>query len=167
MKITLIAAHDSNRLIGSSAGLPWFLPRDQQYFRSYTAGKAMLLGRRTFEEMLGWFTDQRPIVVSRDSNYDPSRAPQNLKIAPSISKAIDFAQEASEPELVVSGGAQIYQQALPVADELLITEVHAIFSGDSFFPEYSQENWQEIFRQRFDADAQNPHALSFVHYQRR
>ena len=65
------------------------------------------------------------------------------------------------------GGAQIYQLALPFADELLITEVHDEFDGNSFFPPYPLENWQEISRQHFPADTDNPQALSFVHYQRR
>ncbi len=166
MKISMIAAHDSNRLIGSPSGIPWRLPRDQRHFRSYTAGKAMLLGRRTFAEMLGWFTNQRPIVISRDADYASGGAPQNFKVGASVPAAIEIAREAGESELVVSGGAQIYELALPFADELLITEVHAQFDGDSFFPEYPPTNWQEIPRQRFEADAENPQALSFVRHQR-
>lgn len=127
----------------------------------------MLLGRRTFDEMLGWFTSQRPIVVTRDPNHAPDGIPANLQLAASVAAAIEIARSADERELVVSGGAQIYQLALPFADELFITEVHAQFGGNAFFPEYPPENWQEISRQRFEADAENSHALSFVHYLRR
>lgn len=167
MKISMIAAHDSNRLIGSHSRIPWHLPRDQQHFRAYTANKSLLLGRRTCDEMLGWFSDHRPIVLTRNANYAPPGAPDNLVLASSIGEAVDRARAAGEEELVVCGGAQIYQLALPVADRLVITQIHAQFEGDSYFPAYSGENWRLVSRQDVAADAENPFPLSFVEYQRR
>ena len=167
MKVSMIAAMDENRLIGSGSGIPWHLPRDQRHFRAYTAGKALLLGRRTFEEMLGWFTDQRPIVLSRDTTYAPAKAPPGLGVAGSLAGACDLASAAGERELVVLGGAQIYKLALPIADELILTEVHAEFEGGAYFPSFGEEDWREVARERFEADADNAYAMSFVTYRRR
>lgn len=163
MKVSMIAACDENRLIGSAEGIPWQLPRDTEHFRSYTQGKAMLVGRRTFGEMEGWFTTQRPIVLSSNQDFDGGC----FSVAPDLEAALGLARSRGEDELVVSGGAQVYELAMPVADELLITEVHAIFAGCAYFPAISPECWFEIKRERFEADEENPHAMSFVYYQRR
>ena len=162
MKISLIAALDENRLIGSDRGIPWHLPRDIQHFRSFTTDKAMLLGRRTFEEMSGWFTTQRPIVLSRERDYSP----QGAVLAAGVREAVALAIANEEEYLVVAGGAQIYELALPVADELLITEVHAKFSGNAYFPAILPEDWQETSRERFEVDGENAHPMSFVRYRR-
>jgi len=168
MNISIIAAFDENRVIGSAAGIPWHLPRDVQHFRDYCAGKAMLLGRRTFEEMDGWFSDQFPIVVTRQSGFraDPGGV-DGYGIVPSVEAGISQARSTGEPELVVAGGAQIYALALPFATELLITEVHGSFEGDTFFPEISSAIWNEVARERFEADTENSHPMSFVRYERR
>jgi dihydrofolate reductase len=169
MKISMIAALDENRLIGSGAGIPWHLPRDSQHFRDYTAGKAMLLGRRTVEEMTGWFATQRPIVLTRDAGYAPAggEVPAGFAVAGSVESAMELAKSRGEDELVVSGGAQVYVLALPFAKELLITEVHASFAGRAYFPEILPVEWHEVARERFEVDVGNPHAMSFVRYRRR
>ena len=72
MKLSMISAMAHGRVIGTGhGGIPWHLPRDVKHFREYTQGKHLLLGRRTFEEMLGWFTDHPPIVLTHNTNYDP------------------------------------------------------------------------------------------------
>ena len=170
MKISVIVAHDENRLIGSGSGIPWHLPRDTSHFRDYTAGKSMLLGRRTFEEMSGWFTSQFPIIVTRNSSDRVGLGGLDLTdvgIAHSVEEGIAMGRDADCAELVVSGGAQIYALALPFATELLVTEVHGIFEGDAFFPAIPADDWNEIARERFEADEKNSHAMSFVRYLRR
>ena len=168
MLISMIAAMDEKRLIGSGVGIPWHLPRDVRHFRAYTADKAMLLGRRTFEEMAGWFSEQqRPIVLTRGVLPGPPDSPPGFHMVSSMPEAIAHAEAAGEPELVVSGGAQIYQLALPFAEVLVLTEVHGEFVGSSYFPELAQADWREVARERFGADAENAHAMSLVTYQRR
>ena len=168
MLISMIAAMDEKRLIGSGAGIPWHLPRDARHFRAYTADKAMLLGRRTFEEMTGWFTkQQRPIVLTREESYSPPDPPPGFQVVGSVLEAIAHAEAAGERELVVSGGAQIYQLALPFADALVLTEVHGEFVGTAYFPDLAEANWREVARERFEADAENAHAMSLVTYRRR
>jgi dihydrofolate reductase len=167
MKISMIAALDENRLIASASGIPWSLPRDSRHFREYTADKAMLLGRRTFDEMTGWFTTQRPIVVTRQESDVPADPPAGLTVVGSVEAAIAHARRADEAELVVSGGAQIYELALPFADELVLTEIHGEFDGDRYFPAFAASDWEVVARQHFEADAENSHAMSVVTYRRR
>lgn len=160
MKISMIAAMARDRVIGTGhGGIPWRLPRDSRHFREFTQGHHMLLGRTTFEEMRGWFTTQTPIVLTRRKDYRPEGA----KVAHSVEEAIAFAREAGDDELVVSGGASVYGEALPFADELVLTLVHAEVRGAVRFPDYaSNGNWVEIARKEFDADEENEHAMTFV-----
>jgi len=167
MKVSLIAALDQNRLLGAGGGIPWHLPRDQRHFREFSAGKALLLGRKTFEEMAGWFTTQRPLVLSRDRRFSPPDPPPGFCRVASVEEALETARGLGVGELVVCGGAQIYRLALPFADELVLTEVHAAFHGDAFFPEFSLEEWVEVARARFEPDALNAHAMSIARYRRR
>lgn len=168
MKISMMAAMDENRLIGSGTGIPWHLPRDSEHFREYTADKAMLLGRRTFEEMGGWFTTQFPIIVTHDIGYRTAEgSPAGYAVVTSVEAGIEHARRTGEPELVVAGGAQIYQLALPFADELVLTEVHGNFEGSAYFPEFAGVDWEEVGRDAFAADGENGHAMSFVTYRRR
>ncbi len=153
----MIAAMTPDRVIGTGhGGIPWHLPRDGQHFRSYTAGHHMLLGRLTFEEMDGWFTTQTPIVLTRDLRYEVA----NGKVAQTIDQAVQLAAEAGDTELVVSGGASVYQLALPKADELILTIVQAEIEGQAHFPDYqSQGAWTLLETQSFPADGENEHAI--------
>lgn len=162
MRLTLIAAMDENRLIGlAGGGLPWpRLPRDQQHFRAYTADKALLLGRRTYEEMTGWFKPgHRPIVVSAAANY---QSETDHPVVASVEAGIELARERGDAELVVCGGASIYQQTLTLADELILTIIAARFEAcadAAYFPDWVEEGFSESSRELFEADAENEHGM--------
>ncbi|MDB4617535.1 dihydrofolate reductase [Verrucomicrobiales bacterium] len=159
-KISMIAAMARNRVIGGKdGGIPWSLPRDSAHFRNYTAGKFMLLGRTTFEEMDGWFTTQTPVVLTRDFNFDVKEG----FVADSVERAVSIAREQSASELVVSGGASIYQAALSFADELILTFVEAEVEGEHHFPGYEAvAKWEIVDEERFEADAENEFAMTFA-----
>lgn len=160
MKITMIAALDRNRVIGTgSGGLPWRLPRDVAQFRLYTRGKTLLIGRRTFEEMRGWFTDQTPIVLSHRRDF----APVGSLAAHTVDEAVGEAFERGAPELVVCGGAAVYTAALPYADELRLTLVETAGDGPLRFPDYrAGHSWETLSEERHEADAENPLAMTFL-----
>ena len=168
--VTLIAAMDKNRLIGTGqGGLPWHgVPRDKKHLRDYTAGKALLLGRRTFEEMPGWFgKDDRPIVITRNPAYGPG---EDCFVAGGFDQALDLAVEFGRDELVVCGGAEIYQLTLPFADRLVLTLLHGSFhtkTGGVFFPEWQEEEFEEVKREDFEADSGTPLSMTFLHLTRR
>ena len=168
--VTLIAAMDENRLIGTGqGGLPWpAMPRDRKHFRDYTAGKALLLGRRTFEEMAGWFReDDRPIVMTRNPAYDPG---ENCFVAGGLNQAMTLAGEHGCDELVVCGGAEIYRLALPFADRLVLTLLHGSFEEASlgvFFPAWHVEDFRESRREDFAIDTKTPLPMTLLRLARR
>ncbi len=160
----MIVCMDRNRVIGTgSGGLPWKLPRDIAHFRGYTAGKFMLLGRKTYEEMTGWFTTQTPIVMTQQEDYQPAEG----HVVRSVSDAIKVAADAGADELVVSGGASIYRLALPYADSLVLTVVKAELEGSAFFPSYNTGiEWRELRRESFLPDEENSFGIDFIWLER-
>ena len=169
MKISLIAAVAENGVIGIDNTLPWHLPGDLQYFKSTTMGKPMLMGRKTFES-LGKPLPGRPhIVITRDKKYKLDHF-QNCYVAHSVDEAMKvsqaLAQENASEELIVIGGAEIYELMLPMVDRLYLTEVHASVEGDTCFPEYNKLQWSEIKRESFESSGTNPYDFSFVTFER-
>lgn len=164
MKISMIAAMARNRVIGTGdGGIPWRLPRDTLHFRDYTAGKHLLLGRRTFGEMTGWFRAHIPIVLTRDERFEPAIG----QVAHSVDEAITEAFEDGAPELVVCGGASVYRAALPYADELCLTLIDAEVEGEAVFPDYEAEiEWEKLSEESHPADAENAHPMTFVRLRR-
>ncbi len=170
MKVSMIAAMDRQRVIGGKdGGIPWHLPRDIRHFREYTAGKHVLLGRRTWEEMDGWFTDQTPIVMThrRDFEIDVGR------VAHSAEEAVTEAFEDGAEELVVSGGAAVFAAALPYADELVLTKLDLSTFGEEVpddvprFPDYETEiEWEIVSEEQYPADEENETAMAFVRLRR-
>ncbi len=157
MKVTMIAALAANRTIGTGRGIPWDLPRDREHFRQHTIGQALLLGRRTFEEMLGWFQEgHRPIVLTRDHAY---RNPQATAIVHDVPAAIDAAAMVHKNQLVVCGGASVYQAALPYAHELVLTEIAAAIDGDAKFPVLVDSQWVETTRHHYPPDEENGYEM--------
>ncbi len=164
MHLTMIAAMTRNRVIGTGSGkIPWHLPRDTKHFRDFTNGKHLVLGRVTFEEMSGWFTNQTPIVLTRDKSYTPDHG---LK-AGSIDEAISEAAGMGAEEIAVCGGAEVYSEALPYADELFLTLIDASIEGGAYFPDYEDGiEWEEINREAFPSDDENEYAMTFLHLRR-
>ncbi|HQZ27875.1 MAG: dihydrofolate reductase [Verrucomicrobiales bacterium] len=169
MNVSLIAAFAEDRLLGSEKGhLPWDLPRDKMHFRRYTAGKWLLLGRKTYEEMEGWFTDQRPLILTRSADFRPSAA--HHAVVSSVPQAIDLASGNGAGELVVCGGAGTFAAALPYADTLVLTRVKTRIEVEKpvFFPEFeSSHRWRCEFAQDWSADAENHFSMRFEKWHRR
>lgn len=164
--LSLIAAVARNRAIGKDNHLLWHLPEDLRHFREVTRGKPLIMGRKTWESLPEKF---RPlpgrlnIVVSRNPRYQASGAVVSASLAEALQHSARLAPEAAE--IFVIGGAELYRQALPLADRLYLTEIAEDFSGDTFFPEVSQAEWQECGRQHLVSASGI--ALAFVEYHRR
>lgn len=154
----MIAAHAAGLTIGTGDRIPWDLPRDREHFRRHAAGKALLIGRRTFEEMLGWFEDAHlPIVLTRDPKYRHARA---AAAVPDLPAAIAVGLLRGCQQLLVCGGAATYHAALPFADELILTEIAAAVEGPAKFPEIVPSQWSITASQHFPADDQNAHPMT-------
>ena len=166
MVALIVAAADGNNVIGEARQLPWGrLPADLRHFKQLTLGHPVVMGRKTFDS-IGRALPGRPnLVVTRQAGW----AAEGAEAQPSLLDALARARELAGPEglVCVIGGGEIYREALPAADVVHLTEVHGTFEGDTFFPVLSPAAWREETRERHEADAQNPHAYSFVTLRKR
>jgi dihydrofolate reductase len=161
--LTLIAVVSADGYISTGTGVPWRLPGDQEHFRTSTCGQWLLLGRRTYEEMLGWVKDHRALVLTRDESYVP---PFGLRVS-SVHEALSLAGAGGATELFVCGGGGAYAAAMPHADRLLLTHVRATLGGGVPFPPVFPALWQMIGHKDFPADVHHAHDLRFATYERR
>ncbi len=160
--ISIIAAMDNNRLIGSDNQLPWHLPADLKYFKKVTMGKPVLMGRKTHESIGKALPGRINIVVTKDRHYT---AP-GCQIAHSIAQALNIAE--GHPEIMVIGGTSFYQQMLPKAQRLYLTQIQGNnFSGDAYFPAWEESEWYETERENHQPDEKNMYAYSFVILEKR
>lgn len=160
--LSLIAALASNRAIGKDNALLWHLPEDLRHFRETTRGKPVIMGRKTWESLPEPFRPlpgRHNIVVSRDPAYQANGATLAGSLADAVRQALDA------DEVFIIGGAQLYREALPLADRLYLTEIAQDFDGDVFFPDFSPHDWQEISRQ--PGEASSGLRFAFVVYQRK
>jgi len=135
-KITLIAAYAARRCIGINNTMPWHLPEDFAFFKSYTTGKPVIMGRKTWESLPRKPLPGRQNIVITRQDYQAEGA----QTAASLKDALALCQGVEE--VIIMGGAQIYAQALPIATDLRLTEVGLDVDGDAFFPEFSAEQWR-------------------------
>lgn len=164
MKLALIAAMAQNRVVGVDNKLPWHLPEDLKYFKRITTGKAVIMGRKTYESIGRPLPNRTNIVITRSAEFS---AP-GIEVVNSLDAAIELAENVSlinaVDEVMVIGGAQIYEAALPQADRLYLTHVHANVEGDAYFPDVDMGRWKELGREDYDASETNPYNYSFVVY---
>ena len=135
MIVSLVLAMAENRVIGRAGKLPWHLPADLQHFKKLTVDHTVIMGRRTFEEIRHPLANRRNVVISRDPDFHP----RGVTVVPSLEEAL--ALGATEREVFVIGGGEIFQLALPRADRLYLTMVHAEVPGDTYFPPLDQAAW--------------------------
>lgn len=140
MTIALIAALAKNRVIGSHNDLPWRIPEDMKFFRRTTLGKPVIMGRKTFDSIRKPLAKRRNIVVSRQRDLQIDGA----EVVGSLELALNLAAQHQPEEIMVIGGGELYQQALPKAQRLYLTYIDKDFEGDVKFPEIPQNEWQEV-----------------------
>jgi dihydrofolate reductase len=141
MKLAIIVAQARNRVIGIDNRLPWHLPSDLKYFKEVTSGKPVVMGRKTFESIGRPLPGRKNIVVTRNADWCHEGVQAAMTLQQAIGLARDYCAESGAGEAMVIGGAQIYAQALPLADLLYITEVQAELEGDARFPEIDPSEW--------------------------
>ncbi len=164
MKISLIVAYADNRVIGKDNQLPWHLPEDLKHFKAVTLGKPIIMGRKTWESLGRPLPKRMNIVITRNDNYQAEGATVVDSLETAIAVAIFQAQRDGVNEVMVIGGATIYQQALDIVDRLYITQVHLNPDGDAYFPELVEDEWQVTEHQA--CQAENGTAYSLVVYER-
>lgn len=144
MKIVLVVAIGENDVIGRDGQLPWRLKSDLAHFRKLTIGKPVVMGRKTYESIGKPLKDRTNIVITRDANYS---AP-NVVTASSFEAALDLARKDAQArgvdEIMIIGGRAVFDAAMPMADRLEITRVHASPEGDVYFPRIDSKIWREV-----------------------
>lgn len=161
-----MAAMAENRTVGINNALPWHLPEDLKYFKRTTSGKAIIMGRKTYESIGRPLPNRTNIVISRNPEFQA----EGIRVVRTLEDAIELAESVNEingvDEVMVIGGAAIYELALPKADRLYLTHVHADVHGDAFFPEVDFKQFKQVARDDYFADDKNPYDYSFVIYDR-
>lgn len=162
--ITLIVAASTNHAIGKDGQLLWHLPNDLKFFKNSTWGMPVIMGRKTFESVNKPLPGRFNIVVTQNPNWT---VPPGVWTAGDLREAFKQAAGTGAKEFFVIGGGEIYKQAMPMADKILLTRVHASLSGDTFFPELPESDWaleRDIF---FPADDKHAYPYSFQTWIRR
>lgn len=156
--ISIISALAKNRAIGKKNALPWYLPADLKHFKELTTGKVIVMGLNTFKSV-----GERPlpnrknVVLTDDKNY---QAPEGVVLAHSIEEVLEITK--NDPEVMISGGAMVYKQFLPLAERLYLTFIDHDFDGDIFFPEFNKAEWKEVSRENHEPEGKNLYNYSFV-----
>ena len=152
-ELFLIYARADNGVIGHNGGLPWHLPADLKHFKALTTGKAMIMGRKTFDSFPSPLPGRRHIVLTRDTTWQAHGA----EVARSVNDALILAGDAP---VAVIGGAEVYAQFLPLAEWIELTEVHGEYQGDTHMPPLDPE-WREVARENH-ASVDGKPAYAFV-----
>ncbi|UHA73124.1 dihydrofolate reductase [Paenibacillus sp. 481] len=160
MPITMIWAMDKQRIIGKDNTLPWHLPNDLAYFRKQTLGKTVVMGRRTFESFGKALPKRRNLVLTRNSNW-------SVPDAEVIFGIDDVLALAPNEEVMIIGGAQIYDLFMEHADQLLVTEIEEEFEGEDYFPPYDESLWELVSEVTGEVDEKNRYAHRFLTYRRK
>jgi dihydrofolate reductase len=162
MEKCIIVAIADNRAIGKANALLWHIAEDMKYFRVTTTGSPVVMGWMTFQSIGGKPLPKRDNVVISIFPW-PDR-PEGIKVAGSLEEAYSMV-DPSARKVFVMGGGETYRQALPTADKLYITHVHAtIEDADTFFPEIKETEWKLLSAEKHEADENNPYAFTFAEY---
>lgn len=160
MIVSLIAALDKNRLIGANNGMPWHLPADFKHFKKITMGKPVVMGRKTFESIGRPLPGRQNIVISRNGF-----SADGITSVDSIDAALQLVNDIDE--VMIIGGANIYQQMIEKADRLYLTHVEAECEGDAWFPEFDMSEWNIINELFIHKDEKNNFNFNIVSYERK
>lgn len=163
MIISIIAAVSENGVIGRDGKVPWNLPADLKLFKRLTMGHYLIVGRKTWESIGSPLPGRTMIVLTRQSGYKA----EGCLTASSLTEAIEIAQAAREDEVFIGGGSVIYEYALPLADRMYLSQVHARVRGDAFFPEYQDKDWKLSMRVVYPQINGQGYAFTFMILDRR
>ncbi len=159
-QIILIAAASENNVIGKDNDLAWHLPDDFKYFKNTTKEHSIVMGRKTFDSMGKALPDRRNIVITRDQKWN---AP-DVDVANSLQEVFTYCRD--EREIFIIGGAEIYKQALPYANKILLTRVHTEIEGDAYFPTFDLSEWKLTDSTFHDSDEKHAFSFTFEVYER-
>ena len=157
MKISLIVAMASNRVIGLNNKMPWHLSADLKKFKSITMGSPILMGRKTYESIGRPLPGRTNMIISRNLDYQQ----EGCLVFNDLKTAFTKAAESTD-EIFIIGGSDLYKAILPMADTIYLTLINRDFEGDTFFPEIDLNEWSEVTREDIKDDPDAPFSYSFL-----
>lgn len=158
-RIAFVVAIDRNRVIGKGGALPWRLPDDMKHVREVTMGKPLIMGRRTYDSIGRALPGRTNIVLTRD----PSFRADGVLVARTAEDALRLAGVV--PEIIVFGGAQVFNEFLPMAERIYLTQVDAEVEGDTYF-DFGPGDWRVLSNERHEADARHAYGFNFLTLER-
>jgi dihydrofolate reductase len=161
--VSLLAAVSENGGIGKDDRLPWHLRADLQRFKRLTMGHHLIMGRKTYESIGRRLPGREMIILSRQRSFHTEGCFQ----AKTFFQALELAREHGETEVFVIGGEAVFHQALPFAEKMYLTRVHATIDADTFFPQIDADQWELIWEEAHPADEDNDFAYTFQEWVRR
>jgi dihydrofolate reductase len=161
MKISLIVAMGSNRVIGNNNLMPWHLSADLKKFKKITMGSPILMGRKTYESIGRPLPGRTNLIISRNPEYRQDGCLVFNDVETAIKKGCE-----SSGEIFVIGGADLYEALLPIADALYLTIINREFQGDTFFPDIDRNDWSEVERENIDNDPDAAFSYSFLKFEK-
>lgn len=156
MLISLIVAMDEKGGIGKDNRLPWHLSDDLKRFKALTMGHHIIMGRKTYESIGKPLPGRTNVVITRNLDYEA----EGCIVVHSLGQALDVAQERAEDEVFITGGREIFAQALETADRIYLTRVHAQVPADVYFPHFDEREWFEKDSNYYPANEKNDYAFS-------
>ena len=163
MIISIIAAVDEKGGIGFENQIPWHLPADLARFKILTMGHHLLLGRKTYQSIGSALPGRQMIILTRNAEF---KAPGCITAA-TVNNALTLVEKTGEKEVFIIGGAEIYREALPLADHLYLTVVYTSAEADTYFPKFEESDWSLVCLQEIPADDKNSLTHTFEHLVRR
>ena len=160
-RVSLIVAMAKNRVIGINNTLPWRLPADLKHFKALTMGHHIVMGRKTYESIGKPLPGRTSVVVTRNPKYTVP----GVIVVNSLQAAISASGD--DDEIFVIGGAELYLQAIALADRIYMTEIDSDISGDAYFPEFKLDEWLEMSRDKHSQLEPQPLRFDFVVYHRK
>lgn len=163
MIISLIVAVSDNDVIGKENAVPWYLPADLAHFKQTTMGHPIIMGRKTHESIGRALSGRYNVVITHQKNYQA----KGCIVVESLERAIDEAKKVQgNDEIFIIGGAEIYNQALPLASRLYLTRVHTKMDGDKFF-KFDRSQWHHASTDTHTTDEKNPYDYDFIVLERK
>ncbi|MBP0724089.1 dihydrofolate reductase [Bacillus sp. RG28] len=151
--IAAIVAMAENRVIGKDNQLPWHISEELRYFKKVTTGHTILMGRKTYESIGRPLPNRKNVVVTRNKDYKA----EGIEVIHHLS---DYHPEENEDVFII-GGAEIFKESMGILDTLYLTEIQKEIEGDTFFPEFSKEEWKEVSSSEMNTDEKS--GLQYVY----
>ncbi|WP_087971488.1 dihydrofolate reductase [Oceanobacillus rekensis] len=161
--ISLLVAMDKNYVIGLKNGMPWHLPKDLRFFKEKTTGNTIIMGRKTYNSMGGALPNRENVVLTRNQ----TEILENVKVIDNLETIIEWNKTNPEKEYFIIGGGNIFNQVMHLADRMYITSIEESFSGDTYFPNFSEDEWHLTSKVKGEKNETNPYDYYFLQYDRK